>query len=116
MTEPPDYQQYLKSARWKAVRLWMLDYCDNTCEKCGAHKNLEVHHKTYERLGSEKMPDDLQVLCNECHEGLHERRRHGFEAGLETYASNKYGFDWKRLPRAAAIRQEFIAFINLDRK
>jgi hypothetical protein len=33
---------------------------------------LEVHHRTYERLGRE-LTTDLTVPCNACHELYHER-------------------------------------------
>jgi len=39
--------------------------------------NLEVHHRTYERVGAER-PADVIALCKACHEkhhDRHERRR-----------------------------------------
>ena len=33
--------------------------------------NLEVHHRTYERLG-EELASDLTVLCNRCHHVHHQ--------------------------------------------
>ena len=38
-------------------------------EFCGVQKrSLQVHHRTYERLGSE-WDEDLEVLCEGCHRG-----------------------------------------------
>ena len=34
---------------------------------------LDVHHKTYARLGCEA-PEDLEVLCRACHDERHTRR------------------------------------------
>lgn len=52
----------------------MLNKYNYTCQKCnlrtGNTYNLCVHHKTYERLGQEKI-EDLQLLCRKCHDELH---------------------------------------------
>jgi hypothetical protein len=37
------------------------------CERCEGKRDLEVHHRTYERLGRE-WDQDLEVLCCRCHE------------------------------------------------
>lgn len=34
--------------------------------------NLEVHHRTYERVGNER-PADVIALCKACHEKHHDR-------------------------------------------
>lgn len=70
-----DYRDYLQSAAWQRVR---------RCQDCGEHRQLEVHHLTYARIGHEEM-SDLRVLCHGCH-----GERHGFEAipsGLEPIRS-----------------------------
>ncbi len=41
------------------------------CQKCEFPHELNVHHRTYERLGQEKIPDDLIVLCRSCHSREH---------------------------------------------
>lgn len=38
--------------------------------RCPATRALQVHHKTYERLGEER-DADLEVLCETCHKGHH---------------------------------------------
>ena len=62
-----DYQEYLKSHRWRAMRLWALSRAGNRCEVCGNENGLEVHHRSYENLGCE-FPGELLVLCEDCHE------------------------------------------------
>jgi len=63
-----EYAKVIASERWQTiVRPKMLEWAKNKCERCGAGENLQVHHLTYRRLGSEK-PDDLLVLCERCHE------------------------------------------------
>lgn len=70
------YEVYLRSNRWRTFRAAMLDLTHGTCEDCGACEDesrllvLDVHHKTYERLGCE-VPDDVLVLCRRCHDRMH---------------------------------------------
>jgi hypothetical protein len=64
-----NYRQYLHSEWWKATRLWALERARYRCENCGA-RAVNVHHRTYERLGHEH-PSDLQALCRRCHEETH---------------------------------------------
>jgi 5-methylcytosine-specific restriction endonuclease McrA len=67
-----DYQAYLRSANWKAIRERSLRRANHKCELCGSNASLQVHHKTYKRLGRERMKD-LQVLCDGCHRNTHEQ-------------------------------------------
>lgn len=41
------------------------------CERCTSKRELQVHHKCYDRLGRE-WDQDLEVLCDTCHGGHHE--------------------------------------------
>jgi len=65
-----DYYAYLKSREWQFKRQTALDRAGYRCQVCNRSSTdvtLEVHHRTYERLGDE-LPDDLTVLCRDCHE------------------------------------------------
>ena len=69
------YETYLKSEEWASVRRRKLLDAEFKCEHCGytpgiQKRKLEVHHKTYERLGEELM-FDLEVLCFNCHKKEH---------------------------------------------
>lgn len=64
------YEAYLRTREWRQRRDDALRRAKWTCERCPAQRGLQVHHKTYERLGNER-PEDLQVLCVTCHEGHH---------------------------------------------
>jgi 5-methylcytosine-specific restriction endonuclease McrA len=66
-----DYQTYLRSPEWKAKRARVLEFWDYKCVTCYSHLDLEVHHRTYARLGDELLTD-LIVLCDRCHEKFHE--------------------------------------------
>ena len=40
------------------------------CDLCARDKQLDVYHRTYERLGFERQ-SDLIVLCHDCHQDHH---------------------------------------------
>lgn len=67
-----EYREYLKSPEWAAMRRWALDRAGHACQVCNSKDHLDVHHRTYERLGHE-WPSDLTVLCRDCHGLYHER-------------------------------------------
>lgn len=75
---PVDYQTYLRSRRWKARAERAKRRAGYRCQICNSSMNLEVHHRTYERLGYEA-DDDLTVLCARCHAAAtaNLRRRNG---------------------------------------
>jgi len=104
------YSSYISSARWKNIRKLMIKHSSNRCTRCNTIRpNLELHHKTYERLGSERI-SDLEVLCVQCHEiadmeraiageersreALYDAIQRGREKAMDTYMSKKYGNDW----------------------
>ncbi len=68
-----DYRQYLETATWKARRAVALKAAKHRCEVCNSPDRLEVHHRTYRRLGEER-DADLIVLCHGCHELFHRHR------------------------------------------
>lgn len=68
------YTEYLRSSTWRERRAVKLQQAKYRCQKCGEREGLEVHHKTYERLGNEAN-DDLIVLCKSCHWVADEFRR-----------------------------------------
>jgi hypothetical protein len=72
MSQRIEYAEYLKTDEWKAQRRSALVFARNRCQVCNGRKRLEVHHRTYERLGNED-PSDLTVLCSTCHKLFHDR-------------------------------------------
>lgn len=65
------YATYLRSEHWAAMRKWALERAGNRCQLCNAVGHLDVHHRTYERVGRE-FPTDVFVLCRDCHGKHHE--------------------------------------------
>lgn len=74
---PPDtagrkfYLAYLNSGSWRITRNRALREAGFRCSRCASKRNLQVHHKTYERLGRE-WDQDLEVVCADCHEQHHD--------------------------------------------
>lgn len=64
------YAEYLKSPEWKKKRSIVLRMAGYRCQICNDSGLLNVHHRTYERLGCE-WKADLLVLCQPCHETFH---------------------------------------------
>ena len=73
-----DYNEYMRSVQWKKKRHQVLIYWGNKCGMCYKPGRLEVHHRTYERLGAELITD-LIPLCEECHTKFHDTTRAGME-------------------------------------
>lgn len=65
------YSEYLKTEWWRQRRLKALTWAEHRCQVCNADNRLEVHHRTYERLGHER-DADLVVLCRDCHGLFHD--------------------------------------------
>jgi len=65
-----EYQQYLLTPHWRIVRSEMLRLYPK-CQLCFLPYELNVHHLSYERVGTERLPDDLIVLCKSCHSRHH---------------------------------------------
>lgn len=68
-----EYHLYLQTPEWEVKRRAMLWLSNYSCKLCD-NKNypFHVHHRTYQNIGKE-IPDDLIVLCQNCHETFHEK-------------------------------------------
>lgn len=70
---PTWYDKYRETPHWGEVRRVALAWADHRCQVCNYQdQRLDVHHRTYERIGAER-PADLTVLCRGCHELFHGR-------------------------------------------
>ena len=66
--------EYYKSPGWQRRRLEAMQYADFRCQLCNAKdKQLHVHHRTYDSFKDEP-PNDLIVLCEDCHAKFHGKR------------------------------------------
>ncbi len=106
----PDYQSYLRSDAWKARRTKVFVAAKGTCLGCGRPAEC-VHHRTYDRLGSEA-DADLVALCWDCHQACHMNHVEHADWGLwrATNAAIKarrelFGLAPVRLPREKRARR-----------
>lgn len=73
------YKDYLKTDWWKEVREAALERANHRCQVCnGTRGGLNVHHRTYERRGFEN-PEDVIVLCRDCHALFHKEGKLVYE-------------------------------------
>lgn len=78
------YLAYIRSPAWRAFRVAWWEQYDRqfpvrTCYCCGKpqgslKRSLELHHRTYERLGAERW-DDLVAVCRSCHSAITKMHR-----------------------------------------
>ena len=74
LTGRAKYPAYLESSLWRAKRRAIKEYYHYRCAYC--HRSqydsviIQVHHKHYDTLYHEK-PNDLEVVCNQCHAEIH---------------------------------------------
>lgn len=73
-----EYAEYLRTPHWLATRKVALERAERRCQVCNGSKLLQVHHRTYERIGAE-LPGDLTVLCDDCHGVFHDIAHDGRE-------------------------------------
>lgn len=75
------YEDYLRSPHWAERRRLAGDAADWTCA-CG-RPATQIHHRTYARLGRERLRD-LRAVCSDCHRKIHEYVRAGWSLAVAT--------------------------------
>lgn len=70
LSQASEYHDYLATPGWRARRDKAVARAGGRCQLCNSAKRLNVHHRTYERLGREQA-SDLTVLCEKCHQHFH---------------------------------------------
>lgn len=64
------YQKYLCSREWAEKREAVRERAGGRCERCRVLPMEACHHLTYARKYNEQL-DDLQAICNACHDFTH---------------------------------------------
>ena len=131
------YNQCMSSREWKVLRNRVIEktynhdrcrsngYEDNVyeCQRCGwnhRRTEIEVHHLTYENLGSEK-ENDLIVVCKRCHNILDRMRAAAsrnksrmslFEAQKHGWARKKYGENYYEYKDPYDVHCEFLEWVE----
>ena len=72
-----NYSDYLKTKHWKTLRELSFEKAKGVCKACKKQmsENFVCHHKTYARIGRERInhklellfQDDVIAVCPECH-------------------------------------------------
>ncbi len=64
---PDRYRQSISSEQWKILKRKVIEQRGNRCQRCGQEgASLALHHLHYRSLGTEQ-PEDVELLCRECH-------------------------------------------------
>lgn len=72
-----NYHAYIQSNEWKEKATAAKERAGWRCQVCNRSASeitLDAHHRTYENLGHEE-PDDITVLCRNCHELFETHKR-----------------------------------------
>lgn len=101
----------MRSPKWVSVRTLALERACYRCERCGKRGRLQVHHRTYVRLGHERVCD-LEVLCRACHaradaERAQDTEIRRWQARASGWAKNVYGESWRALHTQQQVEREF---------
>jgi restriction endonuclease Mrr len=90
------YPFYLRTPEWRRTRAAALVRAGNACSLDVTHtRDLEVHHRTYERRG-EELVTDLIVLCHSCHQLHH--KAHGLPRKESGRKRRRFGRWWRGGP------------------
>ena len=58
-------------SQYRSVREAVLERDNHTCQKCGQHDDLHVHHIKHRADGGSNEADNLVTLCDRCHAEEH---------------------------------------------
>ncbi|MCY4300949.1 MAG: HNH endonuclease signature motif containing protein [Aestuariivita sp.] len=98
MAKPRNYDVYLKTRRWRNLRLQKLEM-NPLCERCDVVTEAKVvHHRRAINDGGDPWDmDNLESLCQTCHNAIHNPPR----------PVNPERRKWlERMNRSAPIRQD----------
>jgi 5-methylcytosine-specific restriction endonuclease McrA len=95
------YNEYLQGEHWQETRkryyhskLFRKTY-KKRCGICLRDVPLDLHHKTYKRIGAEPLKDLIGV-CRECHTQIHSQVTNSKAVGRETKRLKKRMRKWIR--------------------
>lgn len=78
--QSPIHVNYLKSVKWAKIKQYVREKFNYHCQECGKNMaddtyNLHTHHLSYDRLGDEDLDKDLTLLCRDCHNAVHSKKK-----------------------------------------
>jgi replicative DNA helicase len=92
-----------------------LSRAGHRCQVCNSPDKLDVHHRTYERVGQEQL-DDLTVLCDRCHGLFHEHTTTTLRAVPVESAMNEWFEAVERRHDPNQLRSDLLStgYVDLD--
>lgn len=91
---PDRYHKRISSTEWKKLRLEVIEQQGNRCQHCGKDGiSLALHHKHYKSMGNEQ-PQDVELLCSDCHATADQKRRPKHEYPKEGLIVGSDGDYW----------------------
>jgi len=89
---PWTYTELLQTREWENFRQYIFSIRGTTCEWCRNPyaRPVQVHHKWYFKYRGQMYlpwsysPDDVMVVCKQCHQAIHRRYQ------IKTYAKRPY--------------------------
>ena len=94
------YREYLQSDHWKAFRKRYYQRYGYKCTICGSTENINLHHKTYNRLGKEWLMDVIS-LCE-----IHHHEFHGSCGNSYVWQNTKAFIKAKKVERSDASQKQ----------
>lgn len=91
------YREYIQSAEWRAVReRYWASRLDKSCYVCTAPRSpgMHLHHRTYKRLGAERLMD-LVPVCDKCHRLIHKEHEQNPSSDL-WYLTRRIAKEYQR--------------------
>jgi 5-methylcytosine-specific restriction endonuclease McrA len=73
VTRKQRYYRYLESDHWRRLRHLAFQRDGYRCTVCGRTNNLRGHHKRYHEVLEHCTVDDIQTMCQPCHDAHHRR-------------------------------------------
>jgi len=106
------YAEYLQTEHWQRVTESAKRRAGFKCQVCGAKGGeLNTHHNTYDNKGAE-LPEDLVVLCKNCHALFHGNGDNNIMSFL-----NKLALDMQKLRDwAQETNNNIKAWVELNKK
>lgn len=84
-----NYRDYLLGNHWKEVKQkYKRSKLPQHCNVCDSKIKLHLHHKTYKRIGKERLTD-LIYLCEKCHSFAHDKLRNDHSQKLNLWTIAK---------------------------
>jgi hypothetical protein len=110
------YAAYLRSPQWEAVK-WRYKHSrlPQGCQECGA-KQVDLHHRTYKRIGGKEHLSDLVPLCRQHHRSIHRAStpRATESDSEQTRADDKHGPDDGCVVGSSALAEDGSRDMSVD--